>query len=314
MADSNSQPMILVKKIDGTTERISLAELKKRQTASKISPLTSLGRNDNKEEVRNNKTEKPLLHEEAPVSPHAVTTVVADRADQVGKIIASLSFTVPAQFENRLRSCIQLRLKDIRSEADTLDVCLRSIKDGGLGLTEAQAQEIVEKSKPTTYKPEIKVPVSQLLAPSQSVIDKIIQQGDVPILPIPALRRASTPAATMASSKPMMHDVKNKPLSMNPLEEIQYFSLIDLRRLGNNASEAVSRFKQKFVNLKEESFSLFMDSWNAWRQSPLFINLMEVVDIAVLEKRHLSAVLGEKEKISLAEIEALITMEKELEI
>ena len=57
-----------------------------------------------------------------------------------------------------------------------------------------------------------------------------------------------------------MHDVKTKPTSLSPLDEIQYFSLIDLRRLSSKPAEAVARLKQKFINLKDESFVLFMDS------------------------------------------------------
>ncbi len=417
MDDQVAQPTILVKKSDGTTERITLAELKARQAGAQTVPVVpviapvipsraeeSLGiassptvsqapRNDiekphglvvgphekkiimptlvmpkpleivipskveeSLDKLRDSSTtlrsgrndsEKPLLHEEVPESPHAQTTTVPTRLDQADKIIFGLSFKVPAQFSNRLRSAIQLRLKDIRSEADTKDLCLRSIKDGGLGLTETQAQEVVIKAKPMAMEIKIKdkdqfdlpakielspapvVPmqkISQEVSNKEAVVDKIIGQGSsmsaptiadllpskpVPVSAMPAPARMPT---SVSSQKIQMHDMKAKPAALGPLDEIQYFSLIDLRRLSFQASEAVSRLKQKFVNLKEESFLLFIDSWSAWRNSGLYQSYMEAVDSALVQKRRLVSVVGEKEKISLAEIEAVIKMEKELEI
>jgi hypothetical protein len=123
---SNDQITILVKKADGTTERISLAELKKRQAGAssviakeqisvtsvaqtpsvpspKIIPVippvlksapaasteTLAMKNTEKEKFS---IEKSLLTEEAPASPHAKSVVAATREDQVTKIISSLSF------------------------------------------------------------------------------------------------------------------------------------------------------------------------------------------------------------------------------
>ncbi|MEK7097982.1 MAG: hypothetical protein AAB906_03990, partial [Patescibacteria group bacterium] len=240
----------------------------------------------------------------------------------------------PAQYENRLRSSIQLRLKDIRSEADTVDLCLRSIKDGGLGLTETQAQEIAVKAKPMALKIDKKLtPTSdiEIAAPmpipkrmeKEAVIEKIIGQT-APAAEIselipkknsaPATAVPLRPVAAANASRPLMHDVKTKPTSLSPLDEIQYFSLIDLRRLSSKPAEAVARLKQKFINLKDESFVLFMDSWSAWRNSPLYKNYIQVVDEALARKVSLQTVLGPKEKISLLEMEELIKMEKELEI
>jgi hypothetical protein len=84
--------------------------------------------------------------------------------------------------------------------------------------------------------------------------------------------------------------------------------------LSSSPSEAVSRLKQKFVNLRDESFLLFMDSWNAWHGSPLYQSYLDVVDSALSQKFALSTVSNTKEKISLSEIEELIKMEKELDI
>lgn len=379
MSDQTTQPTILVKKADGTTERITLAELKARQAGAKpvavpvVTPAEKppVEIKTEQPKIIQPKIDKPLgmvigpaekkvftpsvlaqdqisqaplksadvkslLHEEVSESSHADTNTASAHLDQVSKIIAGLSFKVPTQFENRLRSGVQLRVKDIRSEADTLDMCLRSIKDGGLGLTQPQAEELIVKTHPTVLSSPKKDQVSHapVLPPlpmldiikkseREAAVEKIIGQTS----PSPAIADLITPKKIEVSAppspnrsnsaqsfKPLMRDVQSKPATMSPLDEIQYFSLIDLRRLSSQPSEAVSRLKQKFVNLKDESFLLFVDSWNSWRNSPLYQSYLAVVDDALSQKLKLNTVLNTKEKISFLEIESLVKMEKELDI
>lgn len=352
MVDQTNQPTILVKKTDGTTERISLSELKKRQasTASSTPVVTSMvpvvaqkpantsmpsapmvlpapsvpAKMENKPILKNEDL-KPLLHEVVPDSEHSKTIVVASRTDQVSKVVDSLSFKVALALDNRLRSVIQLRLKDIRSEADTLDACMRSIKDGGLGLTETQSKELTEKSKPTSYLPKVEKVANVVNKEiKENIVDKIISNAgsaSAPITDLITKKLDNKPAQNMSplraaatNPKAMMHDVHSKPVAMGPLDEIQYFTLVDFRRLSSKPVDAAERLKQKFLNLKEESYLLFMKSWDAWRNSPLYQAYIMAVDEAVEQKRPLAGVLGERDKISLAEIEALINLEKDLAI
>lgn len=331
--------MITVKKADGSTERISLAELKKRQAETSmpapvtapvavpvvskpLAPVLPVVIKPTPAPTKVLKTEdlKPLLHEEAPDSQHAKTIVAASRGDQVSKIISSLSFKISPQLESRVRSVVQLRLKDIRSSADTLDTAARSIKDGGLGLTETQARELTDKSKPVVYIPKLEKKEIK-----ENIVDKIIAVNAPATAPIEDLITKMVPnksavnvspvrATSVSSSKTMMHDVKTKPLSMGPLDEIQFFSLVDFRRLSSKPSDAAARLKQKFLNLKEESYLLFINSWEAWHNSLLYQDYINMIDSAISQKRPLTSALGEKDKISLAEIEALINLEKDLGI
>ena len=57
-----------------------------------------------------------------------------------------------------------------------------------------------------------------------------------------------------------------------------------------------------------------MESWKAWHNSFLYQTYLEVIDEALSQKVTLVTVLNTKEKISLPEIEALVKMEKELDI
>lgn len=339
----NKEILITVKKADGTTERISLAELKKRQsnnftpnstptpTSMPIAPTESpvLKIDSGKpvveavKPVLKSEDIKPLLHEEAPDSEHAKTTTAANRTDQVSKIVGSLSFKVSSQLDNRLRSVIQLRLKDIRSEVDTLDACSRSIKDGGLGLTETQSRELTDKSRPTAYAPKVEN-MAVKRETKENIVDKIISSSALESASIENLiskksevkpvQNISPVRVASANAKAMMHDVHARPLSMGPLDEIQFFTLVDFRRLSSKPDDAAERLKQKFLNLKEESYLLFIKSWDAWRNSPLYQAYVSVIDEAMEQKRPLSGVLGERDKISLAEVEVLINLEKDLAI
>jgi len=334
MADQVLQPTILVKKADGTTERITLDELKKRQAAKSVPEIkkeiiqavkiTPVLRTEKKLEIKPTavpvalpvlqKTDvKPLLDEEVPESKHAQTVTSPARGDQIDNIINNLSFKILPTYQNRLRSSIQLRLKDVRSEADTRALCLRSIKDGGLGLTETQAEELLKHAKPMASLIMEKTLSSKPVQTKEAIVEKIIGQS-VTTPNIANLISTPNRQNISQSNKLIMHDVKTKPLNIGPLEEIQFFSLVDLRRLSANPSQSVSRLKQKFLNLKEESILLFMDAVGAWHNSPLFQNYFLAVDEALVQKRRLETVLGEKDKISFAEIQEIIKMEKELDI
>ena len=351
MFDQATQPTILVKKADGTTERITLAELKARQAGSKpiavvpiavpvaipvvvpkieiphglvigpvekkISSPIILAQDQILQTPLKTEDVKSLLHEEIPENNKTDLNISHARTDQVSKIISSFTFKIPAQFENRLISCVQLRLKDIRSEADTRALCLRSIKDGGLGMTQTQVDEVIAKTN--AYVPSTNIKKTD----RESAVDKIIGQTSISpeIVDLINTKKieqniSSNPIRPKQpqSMRPMVHDVQDKPSSMSPLDEIQYFTLVDLRRLSSQPTEAVNRLKQKFINLKDESYLLFMDSWNAWHNSPLYQTYLDMIDEAMSQKLNLSAVLNTKEKITLAEVEALIKMEKELDI
>lgn len=313
--DDNKQILITVKKADGTAERITLDELKKRREAKSGGEPTVV------RVVQPVKIIKPVEEIAEPIaeSKFATTVVVPTRLDQVSKIISGFSFKIPVQFENRLRSAIQLRIKDIRSHADTLDVCVRSIKDGGLGLTETQAAEVLLASEP---KAPLKMEDNKkdvLIPKKQDVIAQIIGQSSVEpsigdLIPGKSTAMSMPERTNITPHKNIVYDVKTRQESIGPIDEIKNFSLIDLRRLSYKPAEAFSRLKQKFINLKDESILQFFSSWEAWRESGLFSSYVQSVDVALASNHKLHTVLGEKEKISIVEIENLINMEKELDI
>lgn len=277
----------------------------------------------------------PLEDSDLPASALGVKTSVT-RDSEVDKVVKQLSFTILPSFLGRLKSVVQLRLKDVRGANETRDIALRSIKDGGLGLTSVQADELEKKCvvemeladkgvvTPLKVWPKAVVPtaddlpqkfVEPLVPANTTPFNSFIHETDQPSTIVPL--QHDVPEFKISSAfkpKPVIRDVISKSVEMGPIEEIKFFRLIDLRRLANSPVEAANRLKQKFINLKEESVLLFLDAARAWRESLLYLEYLEMVDLAFNKHVHLAAVVVDKEKINLEEIKAIVNMEKELGI
>jgi hypothetical protein len=114
-------------------------------------------------------------------------------------------------------------------------------------------------------------------------------------------------------ARAMVQDITpSRPANLGPIEEIRYFTLTDFRRLSTNPSEAASRLLQKFTNLKDESYILFMNALEAWRLSPLFNDYIGASASALNLKKKVVENLADKDKIQMNEIKALIQMGKDL--
>ena len=170
------EPTILVKKADGTFIHVPLSQLGKKKapvpaTAPVVkvvpSPANSpLGRGrgglanvieptpalrpppPGGESVVTPDLTSPL-DEPAPTMHPAMPLLSQGRESQVESIVKSLSFKVPVENGNRLRTIIQLFLKDIRGERETLEVLTRRELDGGVGLSASQAEEVINKAEET---------------------------------------------------------------------------------------------------------------------------------------------------------------------
>jgi len=236
MADSqNNQPTILVKKADGSSIRVTMAEfakMKEKNTPPPATPAPSQRDNEEAKKNFNNLKEKlnvanqkiadakkvddvkpeikqpvkpavkdpgfidnlkgafredkvgtnaskpvtvkkdkdfgrSLLEEKVDSVSVNTPKVSTARIDQIEDVIKKLSFSITSDNQNRLRTIIQLNLKDIRNKAQTREVIERPIIEGGLELKPSQADELmglldIEHSKavpmkdvediPTVYK------------------------------------------------------------------------------------------------------------------------------------------------------------------
>ncbi len=372
----NQQTMITIKKADGTTERITLAQLKERQAQKKspAQPTVSFRAEPQKGGVEKSlkslseprdpsapphfagsvgmttrhvapptppkpavklphppaKPTTPKLDAEDFASPFDdepdvvkadLPKLSAPRGIETADIIGKISFKVPEAYQNRLRGIIQLRLKDIRSEEDTRELVSRSIKDGGLGLTEGQAEDLMTRIKhgskiDSSVRPDVRRASDGMTAAAALPMIEL-EMEPATVAPFNSFihqdNSVRKPRTMGNFSKPQMDDIISKPKEMGPLEEILYFTLIDFRRLSDNPAEAASRLWQKFINLKEESILLYFEAVKNWHLSPFYADYLKVISTAIAKKQKLASVIGEKNQIQLSEIQALIEMEKRLE-
>jgi len=127
-------------------------------------------------------------------------------------------------------------------------------------------------------------------------------------------KEKSVSLSSIIKQKVPMHDVVSKTKIYGPLEEIQNFTLVDLRRLSTDVGEAVSRFQQKFINVKGESIILYLKVMDVWLKSPLYKEYISKISDSLSKGINLEKVLFDSKGITLQEIKALAIMNKTLEI
>lgn len=281
------------------------------------SPSKADPRNDRTREIASSPLRAPrndnVYIEELSEKDGATPLVSVPRTNQAEEIIKKLGFSVPADYLNRLRSLIQLRLKDVRSEAQTMDAAMRAYGEGGLSLRKEEAEKLVVACRVKSGALN-EIASSPLQAPRndsktieilRSVQDDRVKKG---------IASSSLQAARNDNRfvpKAVIRDVVAKPTNMGPVDEIRYFNLTDFRRLSSNPQEASRRLRQKFFALRDESYLMYLDALKAWNESPLFKSYMEIVHDAIVSKKNLSSDV-DKNKIQLPEILAIIAMEKDL--
>jgi len=345
---ANNQPTVLVKKADGTFARMTLDEIKQMRGGGSTEVQKPVV--PNKSVVRVEESSKTTTLRDPSTSLRSAQDDKKMRMNPVEEVLKKMHFKVSEQLQNRLRSIIQLRLKDIRSSEQTKDKVMQPAIEGGLGLGQKEADELVSvcgiilerdmknvdlKDVPVLKKktmlpmvepneiPATTTPYNSFKHSEQKVNVKRLDPGSRSGMTIEGHRNDSVVRGNdkggVLSARPAvktaMDDVQApRPVEMGPIEEIQFMNLVDFRRLSAKPTEAAARLKQKFLNLRDESVVLYLDGLGAWHKSPLYADYVKSIIKALKEKRKMSALDGgEMNKIKLEEILAIVNMEKELE-
>ncbi|MBI5729274.1 MAG: hypothetical protein HY983_03500 [Candidatus Magasanikbacteria bacterium] len=342
---ATSAPTILVKKADGTFVRMSLDELKaSKQPGKQPAPAPKapalvvapkpvaqqrlqvpqpMPKPAPAKPVLPKKTDAdfsaPLTDELAP-AVNAGPKLSANRVEQVDAIMKKLSFTVPAHSINRLRTIIQLCLKDVRSSDQTKDALLRTELDGGMALSAKQADEVLEKcqTRPPaaggtgTIQP-LKPRLAAKTAPAPKNLPEIRPES-LPTTTTPnnVFKHEPFKLSSAPAPKPVMHDVVGKPVSLTPVDEVRYFSLTDFRRLAADPAEAARRLRQKFSNLKDESVVLYLQGLTAWRNCPLYLEYLNTI-LGTLASGQKLPSPRDRKMMQFNELSAIVAMEQTLE-
>jgi len=335
---------IVVKKKDGTFVKMKFSDLKKKivlvsqeikKTESEVSKI------ENKRILTREDIQSPLEDEEIKNLDHRTFN---KRTDEVAEIISRLSFKPTEQAQKNLKNAILLLLKDIKSEEQTGDLLRQPVYLGGSNLNETQLKELFKITqekishiasakntlsgsfKKMSNRQTLPMEEGELLPASSSPfnsfvhkpvfnkeikeiksLDDLIEKGE------PGENDIAKMIKFGKSTKTTVEDITPpKNVSFGPVEEIKGFTLTDFRRLSSEKSEAISRLRQKFINLKEESFLFYLDALAVWQQSPLYKKYLERICESLNKNLRLSGLPTKEEDLTEEEIKLLVKMEKEL--
>ncbi len=397
-----SEPMITIKKADGTFAKVSLSEFKKIQAnqqkpaeptkPASPAPVVQQAALQHKSSadhhvVHHKPAHQPAHHQvvhhatkhhpvhlkeekkEDPLAEQHPKPITRDdagspleeklkmkssaplfspkREKQVEEVMSGLGFSVAPEVSGRLKSLVLARLKDIKSEDETRELLSRSIKNGGLGLTEQQVEKIIKSCQEVEGEEGSKEMTAPVLK-GKTNMSLMVEPPELPAVPstvaplpynklnsfkpvappqIPMSQKQEVVSKLISNSvgsepvfkldtkptmKQSMQDVSAASMEMGPVEEIKSMTLTDFRRLSGNPEEAAKRLQQKMFNLQEESFVWYLEALAAYHASPLYTEYMQAVCQSLAERKSLTNVLSMKNSIKLNEAMALIEMEKSL--
>lgn len=278
---------------------------------------------------------KSLLEEELPVMKPGTPLASKGRAKEAEEIYRKLNLPLAPDVRNRLFGLIELRLKDVRSEDEVRDWLVLPEKQMGIGLAADKAGLVLKICREYAQKTALSaqadvaplkrppgIPTAPQNAPAALMKEdrEPLPAKDAPFnsfVHAPQTRKSATEPGLSPQKEPVARPIVRDiapavPVNLGPVEEVKYISLVDFRRLSSDAAEAASRLKQKFLNMKDESYILFINCLEAWRQSPLFLEYIGVSIEALNSRKKLADVIIDKNKIQMGEIQAIIQMEKEL--
>ncbi len=302
-----AQPTILIKKKDGTSARMTMDEFKvyrdgtlapkhssteaqKPVVKSVVKPVAKQWtKDDHKSPLEIGEVKEARKQE-------VVNTVLPEgRGDAFDAVIRNLKFPVADELRPRLKSLIVSRVKDIRTDEQVVEYATRAVVNGGLGLSDAQAGELVgaigtsalqhrSTSAPKHFSTEAPNPVNRTLKADIRIPEKY---------PISNIQYPK-------EHRPIMHDViapsaprEEVKASVGPIEELQQLTLTDFRRLSSNPAQTGEILLGKFESLKKESYLLFIKAVQAWYNSPLYRQYQQTMADAINQSVKISGALGQ---------------------
>jgi len=340
---------ILVKKKDGTFAKMKLSDLKNKKTPVLNSVVNSkkepslLVKKEEKAILDKDDIKSPLEDEDL---KNILPGSFNKREKEAEEILQSLSFKASDQAFTNLKNNLILFLKDIKSEEQISDVLTQPVYLGGADFKKEQLKELLNLAKQkillmSEEKNETSGPLKRI-APLKNVLP--MKEGET--LPSP-----SSPFNAFVHKPPFKKEVKEikslddllekeektvnvisqlvknkenkigptrgdilppKNTVIGPVEEIRNFTVNDLRHLASVSEQAVSRLQQKFTNLKEESFLLYLQALEAWQKSPLYRDYLEQICDSFNQGKNILTINRKTDNLTPEEISLIIKMEKEI--
>ncbi len=251
---------------------------------------------------------------------------VAQNDKLIRDLIAQFQLPFDDFLTKRFGVIVNAYLKDIRGKEDTIDLCMRSIKVGGLGLSEEVASKVIGslsssqsvKTAPLSMQNvsassfrrqqaerlrysvgavchEIKEKeASTVSVPQPPRIQLLSPPPAPPSPPQPSYGSAGRPnpdrIVVNDPSKRKVADIQKKERVLGPVDEIRVMGPKEYRALGETPQEAVEKIKEKIDLLGEDSFTKRTEGINAWRESPLYQLYLSIGKLCMLQGADVNAV------------------------
>lgn len=244
----------------------------------------------------------PLLQEpvEKPRTVVSPTTSPGENLDEtVDRVLRHVGWYVNGDVKRRLHSLIVSRIKDVRTDDQFLAYAATPTPRGGVGLGGDQAKTLLGAIHDIMPKNETAIPISE--TPKKEVLPPRQPASTQPPRPLPTLRDVVPPEPVARS--------------VGPKEEFSTFSLLDFRRLAPTADASLSRIKEKFDQLKAESYILFLSARDAWNTSPLHRDYVSTLVSALQKRQKISTILPEKggrETLTMDVFKAVVEINKHI--
>ncbi|GEM_PF-3531174 len=211
----------------------------------------------------------------------------------------SSSVTFPKDLEARLNALVLSWKKGIRDEHQFREYAMKSPADGGLGLSLDDTQKLFfEISGNATL---VSASAPKPVPPRAS--------SAPPLPPKPSIPPVHAPARVIQE----VRSGDTVPAVMGPREEILSFSIDDFRRLSRDPKTAGDMVLSKFSGWKDESYLLYLQVRDSWRQSPLYRMYIECT-VRALETRQTVATVLREGQLSYTEYQALIEVNRKFEM
>lgn len=122
---------------------------------------------------------------------------------------------------------------------------------------------------------------------------------------------------TGEGGKVRMDDIKQKPKTMGPIDELRYMDLVDFRRLRPDPYQAIIKIKQKIDLLESYKYSQKIEGIKAWRMSPVNKLYLMLGQESIVSSRSVGQIIESllaqgQDSLTQEEFNAITRLNKEL--
>ena len=261
----------------------------------------------------------------------AVETILSKAVEDALKRI---SYKPPSPYlARRFKNAISSRLRSVRSQADFRDILMRPEKVGGVGLKKDVASK-VSKEIEVIYKEyydeiasdEKKRLDEQIIRQKTKVEERRKKESEEhakwfeeKIRRGKGLQGIQPGQIAPPNARPKIDSVQHdRPQLMGLLGELASISRDDFRRIGDTPKESVLGIRKKIDTVSAESYEQRIRAYEAFRQSPIQKEYLEIVGKSFKEKKPVAEVAKElrakgKDGLSPEEIAAIIQLNSTLQ-